>query len=154
VVLWACVALGLGAPNARAERSAATHRAGLAVLAQPPARDLAFELARHLYETPLRPPKLDEAHARVLGGGAVDASAPADLRDLASMRDAVHGDDAASRAVLDAVANDLGLRGIVLVEMTSLATQDADAGAPAPVARARVFDAETHAFDAAEYTRG
>lgn len=101
-----------------------------------------------LRERRAAPPGLDEAHARVLAGDAPAgasadaglATAPAELRDLAEMRAAIRGDDAPSRALLASIANTFGVRGIVVVEMSASAR---------PVAR--VFLADTGAFDAARY---
>jgi hypothetical protein len=83
-------------------------------------------------------PSFDEAHARVLAGEAPAADAPSSLTDLAQTRAAIRGDDAPSRKLLSAIANDLRVRGIVVVMA-------------APELQARVFLADAAAFDAARY---
>ena len=124
---------------------------GLAVVALPGGERAAWSLAQAVYASDaLRPPGLDEAHARILAGEApsspiVDAGpapspAPAELRDLADTRAAIRGDDAPSRALLVSIADTFRVRGIVVVEMSASAR---------PVAR--VFLADTGAFDAARY---
>jgi hypothetical protein len=104
----------------------------------------AFALARAIYASPLRPYAVDEVHARVLAGEEPAADAPADVRDLAQMRSTVRGDDASSRAVLDAIASAFHLKGIVVVEMLPPSSTP-------PAARARVYLTQAHAFDAAQY---
>ena len=106
----------------------------------PGATDAAWPLARAIYADPtLHPGAVDEPHARVLCGEAPAAGDPADLRDLAETVAAVHGDDAPSRALLDGIARTFAVRGVIVVR--------AEAGHPS----ARVFLAETAAFDAATY---
>jgi hypothetical protein len=114
---------------------------GLAVLAMDGATDAAWALAAKVYaDANLRPSALDDEHARVLAGEAPAATAPQDLKDLAQIRAAVHGDDAPSRQLLAGLASQLGARGVVVVEVA------AGGGATA-----RVFVADTQAFDAARY---
>jgi hypothetical protein len=114
---------------------------GLAVLALDGATDAAWALASKVYGDPdLRPAALDDAHARVLAGEAPAATAPQDVKDLAQIRGAVHGDDAPSRQLLASLASELGARGVVVVEV-----------AAGGAISARVFVADTHAFDAARY---
>jgi hypothetical protein len=104
------------------------------------ATDAAWPLAQSVYATAaLRPGSVDEAHARVLCGEPAPPSSPGDLRDLADTVAAVHGEDAASRAILADVARKLGVRALAVVHV--------EAGKPV----ARVFVAETQAFDAASY---
>jgi hypothetical protein len=117
----------------------------------------AFDLARAIYASRLRPASVDEPHARVLAGEAPPAGAPADLRDLAEMRSTVRGDDAPSRAVLDAIANAFHLKGIVVVDMLpapNLPASNDPSSPTAPQARARVFLVGPHLFDAAQYAPG
>jgi hypothetical protein len=113
---------------------------GLAVVALAGATDAAWPLAQSVYAaTSLRPPSVDESRARVLCGEPAPAGAPPDLHDLAETVAAVRGDDPPSRALLASIALLLSVRAVVVVEV--------DAGRPA----ARVFLAETGAFDAASY---
>jgi hypothetical protein len=115
-------------------------RAGLAVVALSGAGDAAWPLARSIYADPsLRPGSLDEPHARVLCGEPPAASATADLRDLSETVAALRGDDAPSRALLDAIALRFTVRAVVVVR--------AEADHPT----ARLYLPETGAFDAATY---
>ncbi len=115
-------------------------RTGLAVVALAGAADAAWPLARSVYDDPsLRPGSVDEAHARVLCGAQAPASAEAELRDLSDTVAAVHGDDAPSRSLLDGIARRFGVRALVVV------------GSDAGHATARLYLAETGAFDAAAY---
>ncbi len=57
-----------------------------------------WKLARGVYGDASLRPAFDEAHARALAGEAPAAGAPADVRDLAETRAAIHGDDGASSA--------------------------------------------------------
>jgi hypothetical protein len=114
---------------------------GLAVLALDGATDAAWALASKVYGDPdLRPAALDDVHARVLAGEAPAATAPQDVKDLAQIRAAVHGDDAPSRQLLASLATQLGARGVIVVEV-----------GPSGAISARVFVADMHAFDAARY---
>jgi len=106
---------------------------GIVVVAIDGATDAAWPLARAVYgDEMLRPRDIDDAKARVLAG----ESAPADLAELAELRAGVKGDDAASRQVLAALAGKLHVVGIVVVSTD---------------ATARLYDADTKAFDAARY---
>ena len=108
---------------------------GLVVVATDGATDVAWPLARAVYANEiLRPPAIDDAHARVLAG----EPATDELAELAELRAGVKGDDAASRQVLAALADKLHVAGVVVVF----------AGTPPS---ARLFDVETKAFDAARY---
>ncbi len=156
----------------------AHHGLGLAVLAQGDASDAprvaevtgaTWSLAQEVYRRPaLRPPLVDEARARVLAGEPPAAGASQVLRDLADTRAAIHGDDAPSRRLLTALAGDLHVRALVVVSIKDEApplvtvapppeasidggTRVDTAPAPRHVPVARVFLAETGAFDAAEY---
>jgi hypothetical protein len=116
---------------------------GLVVLGIGSSVDVTWPLARSIYaDGALRPPTLDEAHARVLVGEAPGDSGAAELRDLADTRAAVHGDDAASRRLLLSIALSLHVKGVVVVE----------AGAT-PNARpsARVFVTTSSAYDPVHY---
>jgi hypothetical protein len=115
---------------------------GLGVVALAGAAELAWPLAQEVYADPaLRPPTIDEPHARVLCGEPVPPAAPQDLRDLADTVAAIHGDDAPSRALLDGLVHRFSLRGIVVVH----------AAGPAVPSSAHVFLGATSAFDAASY---
>jgi hypothetical protein len=117
----------------------ATASNGLAVVALAGAADSAWPLAQAVYaNAALRPSSLDEAHARVLAGERPTADAPRDLRDLADTVAAVKGDDAPSRQLLSSVALTFHARGVVVVS-------------PGATPNARVFLADTSAFDAASY---
>lgn len=122
------------APPASASR-------GLAVLALAGATDAAWSLAREVYASAaLKPEGLDDARARVLAGEAPAPGAPQPVRDLEQLRAAVKGDDIASRQILPVIAEQLHVRGIVVVEAPPNAK---------PIARVYVTDAR--AFDAARY---
>jgi hypothetical protein len=113
---------------------------GVAVVALRGAADAAWPLAGSVYADPsLRPTAVDEPHARVLCGEPPVAAAPADLRDLSDTVAALRGDDAPSRTLLDGIARRFAVRAILVVR--------SDAGGPT----ARLFLAETGAFDAATY---
>jgi hypothetical protein len=134
-VVWSATARAEG-PQAQATSApvAASKGHGLAVLAAPGAEAATWPLAKEVYaRDPLRP-AVDEARARVIAGEA----APPALRDLSEERAGVHGDDAASRAVLKTIATQLGVRAIVVVF-------------PGEPVSARVFLADAGAFDAARY---
>ncbi len=112
---------------------------GFAVVAADGAIDAAWPLAGAVYgSSTLKPPTIDDARARVLAGEAGTGTTP-ELTELAELRAGVKGDDAASRQVLGALAQKLSLRGVVVVF----------AGNPPT---ARLYDAESHTFDAARYT--
>jgi hypothetical protein len=102
----------------------ATSRRGVAVVGGTAARDEAFTLARAIYAGRLRPPALDEVRARVLAGDPVPPNARRELRDLGELRAGVTGDDAASRRLLSAIAEQLGVAALVVVTV--------DAGSPSP----------------------
>jgi len=114
---------------------------GVAVLARAGAEQAAWALAKELYARPsLRPPSLDEPRARVLVGDPAAPGAPPAVKDLADERAGIHGDDGGSRALLRAIAAQLNVRALVVVEVGA-------SGAPS----AGVFLAESAAFDAARY---
>lgn len=114
---------------------------GVAVLASPGATDAAWPLALAVYSTPaLRPPLLDEAHARVLCGEPPAPGAAPDLKDLAETVAAVHGDDAPSRALLVDVARRVAVPRLLVVRVEG------------GHATARLFLPETSSFDAAVYS--
>lgn len=142
---------------------------GVAVLAANGARDDAFSLARAVYVTRLRPRKLDEVRARILGGDPAPEVATKDVKDLAELRAAVTGEDAASRQILGGIAKQLDVQAILVVTKRPGPTPDpadvaaadagASAGGPEPRndalagtrAEARLFLAEQGDFDAARY---
>lgn len=132
------------------------------------ARDDAFTLARAVYGSGLRPRALDELRARILAGDPPPPSATRELRDLAELRGAVIGEDAASRHLLTSIAQQLGVEGVLVVSRgarsrteeapAAVAAAEADAGpreAAAPSEEAgvvvRLFLARTGDFDAARY---
>jgi hypothetical protein len=145
------MALAIAAPEAlAAQPTAATATSsptptpawsGLAVVALAGATDAAWPLAQAVYATPsLRPASVDDPRARVLCGDAAPAGASPEVRDLAETVAALRGDDAPSRALLADITRRLALRAVVVVRV--------DDGR----ATARVFLADTSAFDAATYT--
>jgi hypothetical protein len=120
--------------SARADEPAPKPK-GLVVVATDGATDAAWPLARAVYGVDmLRPRDIDDAKARVLAGEA----ASSELTELAELRAGVKGDDAASRQVLAALADKLHVVGVVVVF-----------GGDPP--SARLYDAESKAFDAAKY---
>jgi hypothetical protein len=137
------VTAGADAPPAPASLSApapAPSPGSLGVVALPGAADAAWPLAQSIYADPtLRPASVDEAHARVLCGETPAIGAPADLQDLADTVAALRGDDAPSRTLLGGIARKFALHALIVVRT--------DDGRPT----ARVFLAETGAFDAAAY---
>jgi hypothetical protein len=93
---------------------------GVAVIAVDGSIDAAWSLARALYaDAALRPPRLDDATARVLAGEPAAEGAPLRLRDLAALRAAIHGDDAPSRRLLLSLRQELGVSLILLVDQTA-----------------------------------
>lgn len=160
------VATLAGAQSPPAQTGAVTKPQGVAVMAGSAAsREEAFNLARAVYASSLRPRSLDELRARVLGGDAPPAGAAKDLRELAELRAGAGGEDAASRRVLASIAQQVGASGLLVVKVedapAASAIADADAGAadldagspepPKKKATARLFLLETGDFDAARY---
>jgi hypothetical protein len=130
-------------PPAPVAPAASPAPSGLVVLARAGATDAAWPLALAVYgNASLRPGVLDDASARVLCGEAPPAGASRALLDLAENVASVHGDDAPSRAVLDAVARHFAVRAVVVVTAAS------EAGAQPS---ARVYLTDAGAFDAATY---
>jgi hypothetical protein len=115
---------------------------GIAVLAVGDARQDAFDLARALYGSRLRPVNLDEVRARVLAGDPPPANASRELRELAELRAGVTGEDAAGRRLLTGLAQQVGAQALVVVKIERAAAPapapssppagDGDAGAAAP----------------------
>jgi len=132
-----------GVPAAPAAPApAATAPRGLAVVATDGLADAAWPLAQEAYgRASLRPAGLDEVRARVLAGDPPREGSPQSVRDLAETRGAIRGDDAPSRQLLASTARELHVRALVVV------LRDATAHVTA-----RVFLADTGAFDAATYT--
>jgi hypothetical protein len=115
--------------------------AGVAVLAHAGAEAAGWGLAQEIYASAiLRPQALDERRARVLVGGPAGANPAPEVTELVDERSGVRGEDGASRALLRAIASELHVRALVVVEVSA-------AGDPS----ARVFLADTGAFDAARY---
>jgi hypothetical protein len=106
----------------------------------------AFSLAHSVYASGLRPQKLDEIRARVLGGEPAPEMATKDLKDLADVRAGIVGEDAASRQLLASLSRQFDLQGILVVSRAPAV--DADAGTNA---QARLFLPEQGDFDAAKY---
>jgi hypothetical protein len=148
---------------------------GVAVVATNGARDEAFALARAVYASRLRPPSLDEVRARVLAGDPPPANATRALVELAEVRAAARGDDAASRQLLAGLGKQVGAAALLVVFVEPAAPPaEGDAGAtaagpdggaateadaaapssaPAPSSRvvARLFLVDSADFDAARY---
>lgn len=134
--LLALVALIATSRHARADEP--RHLQGVAVVATDGATDVAWPLASAIYGNVfLKPVHVDDERARVLAGEPAPIPS-SELTDLAELRAGVKGDDAASRQVLSAIADKVAVRAIVVVF----------AGDPPS---ARVYDVESHAFDAARY---
>jgi hypothetical protein len=111
---------------------------GILVLAAADAADAAWPLAQGVYASAALRPRATEAEARVLAGER--AAAPDDAtRELGELCDGVKGEDAASRQVLSSIAQRFGAKGVVVVAVAE------------GRARARLFVAQTGAFDAARY---
>lgn len=159
-----------GAPPPAAASAQVTKPAGqgIAVLAVGNARQEAFDLARAIYGSRLRPVNLDEVRARVLAGDPPPANASRELRELAELRAGVTGEDAAGRRLLTGLAQQVGAQALIVVKIernaappalvAPPAASDADGGASVPgnagpttTVVARVFLADTGEFDAARY---
>ncbi len=135
VTAMLALALVLAPRLARADDDAK----GIAVVAADGATDATWSLASAVYASALlRPEKIDDRHARVLAGEA-PATQFGELGELAELRAGVKGDDAASRQVLSAIADKLGVASVLVVF----------AGDPPT---ARLFDAKSKTFDAARYS--
>lgn len=97
-------------------------------------------LARAVYASALRPRRLDEVRARVLVGAPAPPSATKEVRELAEVRAAIVGDDAASRRLLADVAEQLGVEGLLVVSARRAASPgpslEAPPGEPEPPAMA------------------
>jgi hypothetical protein len=117
---------------------------GIAVLALGDAREDAFDLARAVYGSRLRPANLDEVRARVLAGAPPPANASRELRELAELRAGVTGEDAAGRRLLTGLAQQVGAQALIVVKVERSALppppppssddagpEAAEAGAPA-----------------------
>lgn len=137
-----------GSARADADAGAADAKSdaqGIAVIARGEAKNEAFDVARAIYASSLRPHGLDEVRARVLAGGELPSNATRELAELAQIRGAISGEDAPSRRLLTGVAQQMHVQALVVVAIEG----DADAGAPKPVAR--LFLPDAGEFDAARY---
>jgi hypothetical protein len=113
---------------------------GVAVVAMPGAQDVAWTAAKDVYaDDLLRPSSIDEASARAIVGDPIAPNAPASVRELAEEQADLHGEDAASRAILRTMADRLHVRVLVVVRLSP-------AGA-----LARIFLPTQATFDAASY---
>lgn len=154
----AAPAVPTGSASAQSAASPNTTSKGVAVLSLGAAREDAFMLARAVYASRLRPPTVDEAHARVLAGEVPAENAAADVRELAELRAAITGDDAPSRRLLGSLADQLHVAGLLVVSVENVPAPSApaaDAGAPAvgsQAVTARLFLPDTREFDAARYS--
>lgn len=119
-------------PSSAPARAEAGAWGGVVVVSLAGATDASWALAQRVYaDTRLRPPRLDDASARVLAGEAPAAGATAKLRELAELRAALRGDDAPSRALLASLLRGLGASVAAVVDVRE--------GQP----RAWVFQGET-----------
>ena len=118
---------------------------GVAVVASGSARDDAYTLARAVYGSSLRPRSLDELRARILAGDPPPPSATKDVRELSELRAGVSGEDAASRRLLAAIAQQLDVQALLVVSRAPAPADEEkdvppaaseDAGAPAAAAPA------------------
>lgn len=169
LTLWGAPAVALPEPGARQDAAMAskTKPQGIAVVGAGGSRDEAFLLARAVYGSSLRPRGLDELRARILAGDPAPKTATKDTRELAELRAAIAGEDAASRQLLATIARQVGVQGLLVVtvspstasaapgdagveEAADAAAAPASATAPATVS-ARLFLAESADFDAARY---
>lgn len=165
------------APGASASSQPKPALQGIAVLAIGNAREEAFALARALYGTRLRPVVLDEVRARVLAGDPPPGNASRELRELAEVRAAVSGEDAAGRRLLAGLAQQVGAEALIVVKVERAAASSPAAAPPegneappegnagpagssppagnaaaAPTVIARLFLTQTGEFDAARYS--
>ncbi len=109
----------------------AATRKGVAVVAVGNVRDEAYDLARAVYKSRLRPTSLDEVRARVLAGGAIPANASRELRELGELRAGIVGDGAAARRVLGGIAQQVGVEALLVV-FEERGASEADAGVEEP----------------------
>jgi len=109
---------------------------GIAVVAVGSTTDAAWPLAQAIYAEALLRPSLDERRARVLAGEAVEGD---DVKALSELREGVKGEDAASKQLLAAIADEVGAQAVLLVS---------DDGSRIA---ARQWIASSKQFDAATY---
>ncbi|MFO0658357.1 MAG: hypothetical protein U0165_00780 [Polyangiaceae bacterium] len=142
------VALAVGVPSlvstnhpafAQPGKAAVATSAPVIVLALDGAADVAWSLARLVYEDPAIRPSIDDTKARILAGDPAPKDADPKLRELADLRSAVHGDDAPSRRILSSIASEFSAQAILVVWPPVLARP----------AEARLFVVKDAAFDAA-----
>lgn len=132
---------------------------GVAVLGLAGARDDAFALARAVYASRLRPQGLDEIRARVLAGDPPPPNATRSLIELAEVRAATKGEDAASRRLLAGIGKQVGAAAVLVVSRTEgeappaddAGATNADASAVGTRVTARLFLVDAGEFDAARY---
>lgn len=130
----------LGASEAFAAGSEQTvQRRGIAVLAQGSSKDEAWPLAQAVYGDPALRPRFDEKRARVLAGGEVEGASD-ELRDLAELRAGIKGDDAASRQLLETIADRTLVDAVLVVQVDGTGHTTA-----------RTFSASSKTFDAAVF---
>ncbi len=126
-------------PSPPAAAAPAKRSLGFAVLALGGSGDSAWGLAQAVYGSSLRPPTIDEAHARVLAGEPAPLGAPKDLVELAETRDAIGAMDGPSRRLLRSIVASYALEGLVTLRI--------EEGVPV----ARVMFAGADELDAAAY---
>jgi hypothetical protein len=91
---------------------------GVAVVAAAEASDAAWPLARSLYaDAALRPPSLDETHARVLCGERAPPGSDAELLGLTTSVAQAAGGDAGAGAVLADLGRRFGVRALIVVHV-------------------------------------
>lgn len=116
-----------------ASKAWASH--GIAVLAQGNTKDEAWPLARAVYGDAMLRPSLDEKKARLLAGEDFE-----DMKELVELRQGVKGDDAASKQLLQTIAEQVSVEALLVVSTDG-----------AGHVTARTFLVSTKNFDAAVY---
>jgi hypothetical protein len=144
VIAWTGVASAAPVPFlAQSTEVAPATRKGVVVIGVGEnASDAAWPVALAIYGDASLRPKLSDAAARALAGEN-DDKAPADVKELGSLRAQVKGDDPASRVLVAEIARRASARAVVLV----FTAADADA------VEARVYDAADDAVSSTRYRR-
>ena len=100
---------------------------GIVVVATADAADVAWPLAQKLYrDRSILSRSLAESAARVLAGDAPLEGASTMLTDLRTLRDSVHGDDAASRLVLSDLCGRFAAKAVAVVTLSPTETRAFD----------------------------
>jgi hypothetical protein len=136
-VAFAATTMTRAASEARAQEPRTVHARGVAVVATEGSTDAAWPLARDVYASSILRPSIDERRARVLAGESVAGD---DVRPLAELRAGIKGEDAASKQLLAAIADEVGAQGLLLVQVDGTGK-----------ATARQWVSASKSFDAAIY---